>query len=111
MSLTDIWDARDEVYELLQQTDRDAAAMASIERTVGVLMSDLERSTSHYALTRGTNTPEGRMALINLSAAQEDLHWVAVQRDTATDMELRDKLHHALRCSVNGLALLRWSTM
>jgi hypothetical protein len=109
MSLEAIWEARDEAYVLLQRERMDAAALASIERTIHELINDLTRSTIHYSAKHGTKTPEGHVALSYLSRARDDLRWVADQHHTATGVELRDKLQHALRSSVNGLALLRWS--
>jgi hypothetical protein len=109
MSLQAIWDARDEAPMLLQQSHRDVGALLSVEWTVSLLASDLGYSVEHYSAMHGRKTPEGRTALTNLKAAREDLQWVTAQRRSVTSMERADKLRHALRSSVNGLALLRWS--
>lgn len=109
MSLEAIWEARDEAYALLRRERMDAAALASIERTIHELINDLTRSTIHYSAKHGTKTPEGHVALSYLSRARDDLRWVADRHHTAIGVELRDRLQHALRSSVNGLALLRWS--
>jgi hypothetical protein len=111
MSLEAIWDARDRAFVLLQREHIDAAALESIKGTICLLMGDLERSTRRYSEAHGMNTPEGQKALISLDAAREDLGWVTAQRQSATSVEIRNKLHHALRSSVNALALLRWSVI
>jgi hypothetical protein len=95
----------------LQREHIDAAALESIEGTICLLLGDLERSTRRYADAHGMTTPEGQNALSSLDAVREDLGWVTAQRESAANVEIRNKLHHALRSSVNALALLRWSVI
>jgi len=109
LSLPAIWEAHDRASGMLAGPNVDQAIMDAIEQVVSALVSDLEGTLRLYLSTHGTHTPEGRVALTSLGVAQQDVRWLRLQHDTATGVELRDRLRHALRCSVNGLALLRWS--
>lgn len=109
MSPEAIWEAHDQADFLLQLDASRADMLRRVEGAVTILTVDLERRIAHYSSVHGARTPEGRVAMKWLATARTDLSWVNARRHVATAADMRNKLRHALRSSVNGLTLLSWS--